>query len=278
MKTTATRFKWAGTVAALLVTASCSTEEPRRGKLGKPQTDIMGVTGEQISGDAIASTRLETQSLQAEVNKLKVDLAASQTLLTRERDREGKLTRELTDINAMGCWGDQPVRSFELRVTGAHLASGNQWESQDPVESDPNAAQVVFSFGPEMVYTNPNEEESALFTANGTFVTERYAGQRIGDIESIRIVKGGRSVESVQHCWREWLVFNRCRWQHEETNVYRLDALEILVNEQVVFQKSGINHTFDSEHLAWEDFNLSLNPAYQTLMARNDCPASGIDR
>lgn len=262
--------------AALVVTA-CSTEEPQRKSLllgRSPTSDVQTLDGKPISPDARAKTLEAIGKLNGELGALKADLAEAGEQLTRERDREGKLTRELTDLNTLGCWGNAKISKMEIRINGAHLEHGRTWESQQPVQSAPNSAQVGFTFGSGIAYTNPNEETLALFAANGKYLTEAFKERRTADVEFIRIEKGGMGVDSVKHCWKEWLVLQRCRWQHEEINVYRLDDLEIEINGQLLYQKQGISFTFDGEHLVWEDRNLSLNPAYQTLMARTDCPTS----
>lgn len=191
-----------------------------------------------------------------------------------ERDRQGKLTKELLGESALGCFAHQTIRKIELQIKGVHLEDGAMFETSDKEEAVGQAASIQFQFGEQLTFNNSDEEKNSVFREDGRMVFEEKGTRKIGEIEFIRVDKGGIDFKNAQTCSQFLLFFKVCRQQNWETKRYRMDDFTVYVNDQLFYKKTGANAVFERNALRWEDRNLGMNPSYLQMMARTDCPVS----
>jgi hypothetical protein len=226
---------------------------------------------EQEATFASESDVRKLEALKSEIASLKKVIGDVNLNIDRESDRSGKLVKELQGERAVGCFAKQPIKLFELEITGDHLPIKEGVVAKEKRNSEGSPAQFVFRFGDQFAKTHPDEEKEALFVAGGHLVERGFSTKRIGDIEHIIIEKGGIGFESEVVCTGG--LFKKCNWKSSEKNIYRLDALTLKVNGEVVYRQDDVNFTFQEGKLVWSDKNITLNHAYRALMRRTDCPA-----
>lgn len=198
--------------------------------------------------------------------------------IQRERSRKMALETEVgVKVNG-GCWASMPINKFEVLLDGVHLPDSAVEKTGSEKGNVGNALSYNFMFGETLKFSNASEGQVSLFRPGGRYVSNDFADWNIGSINFIKIVKGGTSYSSIErskNCGIIGAVFGCGReWHNSETNITSLSNLTIKVNDQVLYKREVINHTFDRDHLEWQDMNLTRNPAYLGLMLRTDCQAS----
>lgn len=248
-------------------------KEPATAPTPLPKLEVAETSNQETVAKDIERIKTRIADLQPSVDSLKRNFELKAPALERERDREGKLSTELLSNSAAGCFARQPLNKLEILVNGAHLEEGKKFETENdkPAVRQGSAKQFTFTFGQDLAYTNSDEETTSLLRSGGAVVVPQFKNRTIGDIESISIAKGGVAYRNTQRCWQEFL-WKACVQDNWEINRYRLDSLIIKVNDEVLYQKEGINFTFEGTNRVWEDKKLSLNPDYLVLMNREDCP------
>jgi hypothetical protein len=214
-----------------------------------------------------------------EIESLVKRVAERQFELQRERDRNGRFKSEFNIAGQAGggakCWAEQRVRKLEILVGGAHLETGSPKESGKAYPSTGNPALIKFVFSESFIAQIENEEQYQLFAPSGKFVSEAFNGKLIRDIAFLKIEKGGVGWDSSRFSKSCFLGINCGHgYKNFETNRYSLGSITVKVNDQVVYSRAGINHTFQDGSLVWEESNLAVNPEYIKLMARTECPVN----
>lgn len=212
--------------------------------------------------------------LQQKVANLEDSAEKKDVQLDFERDRQGKLTKELLGESALGCFAHQPIRKIELQIKGVHLEDGAVFETSDKEPAVGQAAFIQFQFGEQLKFNNNDEEKNSVFREDGRMVFEEKGNRKIGEIEFIKVEKGGVDFKNAQTCSQFLLFFKVCRQQNWETKRYRMDDFTVYINDQLFYKKTGANAVLERNSLTWEDRNLGMNPSYLQLMARTDCPVS----
>ena len=186
-----------------------------------------------------------------------------------------RLRRDLRGELQLGCWGRDVIKSFEINIKGEHLPLSD-WDRNStsvPLGVIGNPTQTVVDFGGGLRFTNADEKTTPIFHENGKWTVDANTDLTIGDISNVVIQKGGYAYQTTKNCWSTWGgLGTACEWQNRESNRYRLDALSIKVNGQLVYQRDSLNVTFERSSLNWIEKELTSNPAYISLMRRRDCP------
>lgn len=276
-------------VAALLCAmhlGACSTEQPIPSQVRRNQripTPVPTARVNELGGsdnlEKLNSTTpgglRELAALKADseaLNTLKQEIAARREVLERERDRVGKLSFELQGDTAAGCMANQRIEKFEILVQGTHLGPSAKFDSKDHMPPSGSPAQIRMLYGDALAQTVSDEEAAPVFRNDGRLISTEFNASRIADIQFVKIIKGGIGFISNRICVSQFIFFTSCHYENNEVNRYRLDGVTLKVNDEVLYKKDAISHTFEGDKREWTDMNISLNPEFLRLMARTDCP------
>lgn len=224
-----------------------------------------------ISVSALAATTVDIEALVRRV-------AERQAELQRERDRNGRMKSEFSGAVASSngsCWAEQPVRKLEVLVTGSHLPNGNASRGDSAKKTVGNPALIKIVFSENFAVQVENEEQYQLFAQSGRYVSQDFSNKKIREMGFLKVEKGGVGYKAQKvttpcfmgiGCWTGY--------DSSETNRYNLASITVKVNDQTVYQRGGINYTFEGDRRVWQDGGLGGNPEYVRLMARTDCPVN----
>jgi hypothetical protein len=187
----------------------------------------------------------------------------------------------LTGQEKLGCWAFDKIRKLEVKIEGAAAPNASRGDSGDQLKPEGNAKSYTFNFGRGI--THSISEENGVFKPGGGFVSGDFEDHEIQELNFLRITKGGSSFDNQEFTTRRscgFLGLGSCtdrKYHRYETNRRSLSAIKILVNDQVVYEKSGISFTFERGKLEWPGNNkierIQDNPKFRDLMRRTDCPA-----
>jgi hypothetical protein len=199
----------------------------------------------------------------------------------RETGRNQSLRLALTGQEKLGCWAFDKIRKLEVKIEGASAPNASRGDSSDQLKNEGNAKSYSFNFGRGI--THSISEENGVFKPGGGFVSGEFELNEIQELNFLRITKNGTSYDNQEFTTRRscgFLGLGSCtsrKYHRYETNRRSLSAIKILVNDQVVFEKSGISFVFERGKLEWPGNNkverIQDNPKFRELMRRTDCPA-----
>lgn len=227
--------------------------------------------------DAGGSVAQQLEAARKRLETVKQIVAPISEALDRERDRNGKLRKEILNDNNIGCFATQPINKIEILVRGLALprSAPDSSDTKAPRAATGNPRQFQFWFGDALGAIHPDEAQQSIFNANGRLVVQGLADRKIADIEHATVKKGGIGAFAEEDCSTVLGLFKRCSWRNGEADMYRLDGLTVKVNDEVLYQNENINYSFKKGTLQWNDARLRANPAYVRLMNRSDCPIPG---
>jgi hypothetical protein len=134
-------------------------------------------------------------------------------------------------------------------------------------------SKVEINLGGDLVFINNDENNEPIIRENGRLVAEPQTDLTIGDISSITITKKGVNYDTFQSCWSTWGGLGKaCEWQNRENSRYKMDSLAIKINNEIIYSRENLNHTFERNSLVWFEKDLTGNQAYRDIMRRRDCP------
>jgi hypothetical protein len=168
--------------------------------------------------------------------------------------------------------------SLELFVTGEHLPDSD-WDrkaAQVIRKTEGQPQSIDFDMGPGIFLQNADEHRAPLFSAAGYLWSEAFKDRSPLDLTEVRITKKGSGYQSMLNCWSilgwsRWGLGKDCEHQNRETHRYRLDDLEIRVNNQVFFKETGIGFVFEMNKNVWQSGPLSSNPDHQKFLSTVNC-------
>lgn len=247
------------------IVANAQAKVPLQKKIDAPQkkTELSTEENVKLFEDWLAETRRQYEA------KSDIFLATAQDVGRLRRDLRG-------DLNS-GCWGRSVIQSIEMSFKGAHLPLSDWDRSQTalPLGITGHPTQTTLDLGGGLRFTNPDEKTSPLFQENGKWVVAANTELTIGDISNITVQKGGYSYQNNKNCWSTWGgLGTACEWQNRESDRYRLDALAVKINGQLIYERDSLNFNFERTSLNWIEKELTSNPAYVDLMRRRDCYSS----
>jgi hypothetical protein len=189
----------------------------------------------------------------------------------REDDRNGKLNKELMSDASVGCFAEQPINSMEIIIGGAHLAIDPKISySKEKRPDDSLAKQLNFSFGGDLKYPHLDEETNKII-GGAALKIDTWGQYKVKDIEFINIEKMGIGWESVYNEWPTWGGLGKgSEYQNHERFMYQMTSVDIKINGQLFYSRTGLNQILRTGSLKWSDQNLMMNRAYRTLMNRTD--------
>jgi hypothetical protein len=189
----------------------------------------------------------------------------------REDDRNGKLNKELMSDASVGCFAEQPINTVEIVIGGAHLAIDPKISySKQKRPDDSFAKQLNFSFGGDLKHPHLDEEANKII-GGAPLKIDTWGQYKVKDIEFINIEKMGIGWESVYNEWPTWGGLGKgSEWQNHERFMYQMTSVDIKINGQLFYSRTGLNHILRTGSLKWSDQNLMMNRAYRTLMNRTD--------
>jgi hypothetical protein len=107
----------------------------------------------------------------------------------------------------------------------------------------------------------------------------------IQELQFLKIEKQGTAFENEAFSTSRscgFLGFGTCTsrsFRRYEIDRRSVSSIEIKVGDQVIYQNSAINFTFEQGNMSWPSGNkmapIFENPKYRELMRRTDCPAGG---
>jgi len=202
--------------------------------------------------------------------------------LNREESRNNALHLALTGQVKLGCWAFQKVEKLEVKIDGATVerkahGTGGQKNGSG------NSKGYTFTFGRGLVHNVA--DEAGMFRPGGGFSTTDFADRMIQELQFLKIEKQGTAFENEEFSTSRscgFLGFSTCTsrsFRRYEIDRRSLSALEIKVNDQLIYQNNNVRFTFEDGNMTWPPGNKAApvfeNPKYRDLMRRTDCPAGG---
>jgi hypothetical protein len=254
---------WAGMTVALTLFA-CQKADDGPGRPGS-------TVGANLQG-APAGWR---EQMIAQAQQLKARISGRFPELQGYRDRQGKLTAELMNKSASGCFAETKLAKLEILIKGSWLPRKNVGVTPNPMssQSSGNPTTVTFQFGEALAVIN-DEQTSGMFQQAGRKVVTELAEFKLGDIEYIRVAKGGAGYDSERVCKASGFLgtSEECEYQNYEESRLELDSVELKVNGETFYKRDAIAKQFESNNLEWRDDQLHINESWLKLMGRQDCP------
>jgi hypothetical protein len=194
--------------------------------------------------------------------------------LQGQRDRQGKLTAELMNKSTSGCFSDAKLAKLEILIQGSWLPRKGMGNTPNPMSalSSGNPSTVTFQLGDSLAVVN-DEQTSGMFQPAGRKVVTDFQESKLGDIEYIRIAKGGAGYDSERVCKRSGFLGTgeKCEYQNYEEGRLELNSVEMKANGETFYKRGGIGKQFEGGNLEWRDDQLHINEAWLKLMVRTDC-------
>jgi len=219
---------------------------------------------EEAKGSVQSSTAVAPNDLEAQ--------------FARETSRNDQLLKQLGGTGHIGCWGYSKLKKFQVKIDGAALPNSNLGDGRSAKKNSGNSRQYTFTFGQNMEHTISDESQNAVFRTGGGFIIDTFAEREIQELRGLRIRKGGVAYQNDAFRMNGFLGIGGWSGFHRyEKDRRSLSKIQIFANDQLVFEKSGINFTFEESKLVWPSNsgseNIQNSPAFMTLMTRTDCPA-----
>lgn len=208
-----------------------------------------------------------------QANQLKGQISARFPELQAQRDRQGQLTAELLNKSASGCFAEMKLAKLEILVKGSWLPRRPLGASGSPLSdrSAGNPSSVTFQFSDSLAVVN-DEQTAGMFQPAGRKVVTELAEYKLGDIEYIRITKGGAAFDSERVCEDGGLFQGQdCEYENYEEARLELDSLELKIDGESFYKRDAIKKQLQHGSLEWRDDQLRINEAWLKLMSREDC-------
>jgi len=208
-------------------------------------------------------------------NKTPPDLEAQ---IARESNRLDVMSKQLVVSENLGCWGYSKIKSLRIKIEGSSEPNIDFGTSGAALQDAGNSKEYTFSFGQNMLHVINDESQMAVFRGGGGFTTEAFANREIQELRNLRIKKGGVAYQNNNVCKDGFLGIGAwCGFRRYEKDVRKLDKILLYANDQLIYEKTGINFKFQGGNLVWppdnRTENIQTSPAFSQLMARKDCPA-----
>jgi hypothetical protein len=169
------------------------------------------------------------------------------------------------------------MQKLEILIKGSWLPRMGVGNSSNPMSSQStgNPTTVTFQFGEHLAVVN-DEQTSAMFQPAGRKVVTELGDFKLGDIEYIRIAKGGAAYDSERVCRASGFLgtSEKCEYQNYEESRLGLDSIELKINGETFYRRDAIGKQLQGQgtSLEWRDDQLKINEAWLNLMVRQDCP------
>jgi hypothetical protein len=239
---------------------------------------------------AKAAAEIETLSPQ-ELSKGLSDTEANGAIpnlegsVERERGRQRGLLAAMGIDPMLGCWQDVPLRSLVVTVDGSPAGNNGDIRLDEsasaPKEGQGSSQSYTFQFSDSLKINAANSAQGTVFKPEGKITNTDLSKSslKIGSLQFLKITKNGYSYDSTsnQNCGNGFLgIGASCstRFINTETNVTFLSRIRIMANDQLVYDRDGINHTFQKSSLQFKDTDFKNNKAWRSLLTRADCQVS----
>ena len=205
--------------------------------------------------------------------------------LERERGRQRGLFAALGIDPNLGCWQDVGLKSMVIIVDGNPGGNNGAIKLDEnagsPRQGEGDASSYTFQLSDIFKFNDSNSPQRTIFKPEGKITKTDFTGggMKIGDTQFIKIKKNGYSFESSssKDCNNGFLgIGASCstKFVNTETNVTFLSRIRILANDQLIYDRDGINHTFKQGSLEFSDTDFKNNKAWRSLLSRTDCQIS----
>lgn len=197
----------------------------------------------------------------------------NQVLLALEpmRARKASLEKALTGKVSLGCWASVKLNRFEVLIDGGHLEDKSAGTSNSAPSNEGSPDTYSVRFSESIGISHPSESTLSVFRTGGRILTEDLKDFEISQLQFVQIKREGVAFESQQKA-SGGLFGGGISYQNLEVGRTRLTNLQIKVGGELIYEKKGINHDFEKGKLIWTDKDIFLNPAFQKLFQRSDCP------
>ena len=279
-------------VAVILVLAGCSPSGGG-GASSRKQTNVSGAGGsdaDRLAGDQVPAN----EKLVDEFIGLVADIKTQERSIEREQDRRGKLQLELLGLGgSSNCMADAPIEKLELVIDGERMTSLNVAKLYEEFEGlneftddmEMNFTFTVGSNAKKLQLVN-NERQTPMFVPGlRRVIPIGEQGLTLNDLQFIRIEKPAHYHLVVDVCQGQ--PEELCRQSSgaikkiEEKERYLLKRLRLRVNDQLAYERDGIDFGFlknarqsegvKNKGLMWEESDIKLNDAFVQLMQVDQC-------
>ena len=265
-------------IAFILTTATglwaCSGDVPT------PRSTIASTssTSADVLGEAGVDARLADENIKfsgdakTQIKKYQDLIAQRSPELSFLRNSEDKLSKMILLNSERGCMLSQNIKSIELSIGGGVQGSRDRGRHGDQKSSKGSPDDIVVEFGSGMSITMDGNG----FFRNKNHSTDRLSSYKIADLDKVKFIKDGIKYSNKRHCRRVGGFLGigsreECEYEVKEENIWFLSDLNIKVNGVLMYDKGGINKTFDGNRSEWEDGNIKSNRAYIEMLGKVDC-------
>ena len=250
----------------------------------KKDSMLRGLSIDQLQVNELRSWR---KKMLGRIQELQEMVQMATASVSWSFDRNSNVRRYLRLVNESARATEDDIQqnclqkklgSLELFVTGEHLPDSD-WDrkaAQVIRKTEGQPQSIDFDMGPGIFLQNADEHRAPLFSAAGYLWSEAFKDRSPLDLTEVRITKKGSGYQSMLNCWSilgwsRWGLGKDCEHQNRETHRYRLDDLEIRVNNQVFFKETGIGFVFEMNKNVWQSGPLSSNPDHQKFLSTVNC-------
>lgn len=198
----------------------------------------------------------------------------------RETGRNQALRLALTGQEKLGCWAFAKVEKLEVKIDGAAVARASLGNGGQ-LKNEGNSKGYSFHFGRGIVHSI--SEENGVFKPGGGFATNAFSSREIQELQFLRIIRDGTAYDNEEYTYSYgcgvfgWGTCTGRSFRRYEKDRRSISSIKILVNDQVLFEKSGVDFTFSRDKLEWPAAGkvekIHDNPKFRELMRSTSCPA-----
>jgi hypothetical protein len=224
------------------------------------------------------SSQQEAKKTEADVlASIEKDFAEPQKLLAelnRERTRSQNFEYLATGQVNRGCWASQKVSTLEVQIVGSKV--GDKSLGNDDKGKKPTGApkSYTFALSDSVKLGHADEGSKSVFKPDGKLTSANFSNSTVAELQFLKITKNGvgyRFTKGARKCG--FLGTSTCgEYENYETDRTNISGIKVLVNGEILYERSGISHTFENNALSFIEDKFTQNRAYLNLMARSDCP------
>ena len=188
------------------------------------------------------------------------------------RNSEDKLSKMILLSSARGCMLSQNINNLEIEIGGGRQPDREHGKGSKKRSSKGNPDDIVLDLGNGITVS---------IDGNGFFGNRRHStgsiiSRKVADISRVKFKKDGIKYSNKRRCKKEGGFLGigakeKCEYEYTEENIWFMSEVKIKVNGTLIYDKGGVDRTFDGDKAEWEDNNIKNNRAYVEMLSKVDC-------
>ena len=229
---------------------------------------ITATTPTQNNGAATGNSGSKEQLIKS-ITAQRLAQAKLQPILDQTRNTEATLERELTASQMMGCLASEPIENISISYDGESIPTteveGSASSPKSPIGlGDPRSLSFELSSNILLTDSSFNRKVDSSFADKTPIASLLY----------LKLSKGGADFENIGRDTSAAvigpLLGAKIRYKVSEKDIYKINAVTVVVNGRSVFSQSNLNIMLSSKNLS-QTLDLRSNPDWIYLMQRTDC-------